>query len=285
MLSFGASMLSWIPKWTSEGGTYAIGQAALHGFDLIEISLPPSLDIDIKKLKLDLSEAGIDIRFTIILPPELHLPYYPAKALDHLKKALDIVEEVGGKFLGGVLYTGIGVFTGQPCTDQERTSVIDVLKEAAIYAEAKNIRLAVEPINRYETYVLNSAAQVLDLLQEIAAPNLGLMLDTFHMNIEEVSFYLPVVQAAKNLHYIHMTGSDRGMPGEDNVHWDDLFRGLKETGFQGDLVLENFSSQVEGLRGPTSLWRTSKYGADALAIGSLRFLKEKAREFGLNAIA
>lgn len=281
MVKFGASMLSWIPQWTTEAGTYAITRAAVQGFDLIEISLPPSLDIDIRQLKSDLAKAAIEARFSLILPRQLHLPFYPQQALTHIKKAIDIVERAEGRLLGGVIYSAIGVFTGHPCTVEEQKTVNDVLKEAAGYARQRGVTLALEPINRYETYVLNTAGQVLDVLSELGAENLGLMLDTFHMNIEENSFYTPVVQAGSALRYLHMTGSDRGMLGEDNVHWEDLFKGLAAIDFRGDLVLENFSSEVEALRGPTSLWRASKYGADALAAGSLAFLKKMAETYGL----
>lgn len=281
MLKFGASMLSWIPKWTSQGGTYAINKAATQGFDLLEISLPADLDVDVKRLRSEARQAGIDLRFSLILPKELHLPFYPEKALAHIKRAIDIVHQAEGRYLGGVLYSAIGVFTGKPCTNQERRIVVDIIGDAARYAAGKSINLALEPINRYESYVLNSAEQVRSVIAEIGAPNLGLMLDTFHMNIEETSFYDPVVQAQKQLYYLHMTGSDRGMPGQDNVRWDDLFSALALIGFQGDLVLENFSSEIEALRGPTSLWRNSKYGADALAMGSLKYLKEKAAAVNL----
>src|SRR5690606_37015229 len=104
-----------------------------------------------------------------------------------------------------------------------------------------------EPINRYETYVLTSANEVLNLATEIGHPALGLMLDTFHMNIEENDFYTPVLAAGNKLKYVHMTESDRGMLGEGNVYWDDFFKGLAQINYSGDLVLENFTSQVPGM--------------------------------------
>jgi len=276
-------MVSWIANWTAASGRYAIGKAAAAGFDLIEISLPGDLDLgmDIQELKADLAEAGIDVRFSLILPQELHMPFYPEKALVHLKKAIDLVKEAGGSSLVGVLYTAIGVFTGAPCTDSERNTVIAVLTDACSYAAEGGIWLALEPINRYESYVLNGAEQTLDLIKEVDKDNLRLMLDSFHMNIEESNYYEPVIKAADKLNYLHIASSDRGMPGLDNVNWDELFKGLAEIKYSGALVLENFSSEVEALRGPTSLWRTSKYGADDLARGGLHFIKEKAYQYGL----
>ena len=95
------------------------------------------------------------------------------------------------------------------------------------------------------------------------------------MNIEEANFYDPVILAGKNLKHVHITESDRGMPGEGNVHWDDFFRALAAVEYSGALVLENFSSAVAGMAEAVSLWRSSKYDAKELATGSLSFMKEK----------
>lgn len=99
------------------------------------------------------------------------------------------------------------------------------------------------------------------------------------MNIEETSFYEPVIAAGSRLRHIHMTESDRGMLGEGNVRWDDLFRGLQEIDFNGNLVLENFSNSVPGMAEVVSLWRPSKYNADALAKGSLAFMRKMTRKY------
>ena len=118
------------------------------------------------------------------------------------------------------------------------------------------------------------AEEVLEMIDNIGADNIGVHLDTFHMNIEEPNFRDPIIRAGKKLKHIHITESDRGMTGEGNVHWDDFFRALAEIDYQGPLVLENFSSEIKELVGPTSLWRPSKYNSEELAKGSLAFMKE-----------
>jgi D-psicose/D-tagatose/L-ribulose 3-epimerase len=179
-----------------------------------------------------------------------------------------------GDFLGGVLHSAIAQFTGQPCTKQERIIVQQVFTEVAAYARERNITIAPEPVNRYESYVFTAAGEVLEMIDNIGTDNIGLHLDTFHMNIEERNFYDPVISAGNRLKHVHITESDRGMTGEGNVHWDDLFRGLAEINYQGPLVLENFSSQIKELVGPTSLWRPSKYNSEDLAKGSLAFMRK-----------
>lgn len=279
---FGTSILSFIPNWTPDGGAFAIEKTAEYGFDMLEIILPASLDFDAKLTKKQLENQGILGRCTLNLPSDCHIPFYPEKATEIIKNALDLVAEMEGDFLGGVLHSAIGTFTGNPCSEDEKAILQQVFSEVGLYASKQNITIAIEPINRYESYVFTSADEVLDLIDGIPNKNLGLHLDTFHMNIEERDFYNPIIRAEKNLKHLHITESDRGMTGEGNVHWDDLFRALAEINYQGPLVLENFSSEIKALVGPTSLWRPSKYNSEDLAKGSLKFMKEMVCKYYKN---
>lgn len=282
MIKFGTSILSWIPpRWTAEKGRYAIEKTAKAGFDLLEILLPPDMDFDAGTVKKQLEDNGIEGVCSFNLPAIAHIPDYPMEATKLMKAALDKVEQMNSNLLAGVLHSAIGTFTGKPCTDAEKKVIRMVFSDVAAYAKDRGITIAIEPVNRYESYVCTSAAEVLELITPIGADNLALHLDTFHMNIEETNFYDPVVKAGSLLKHVHMTESDRGMLGEGNVHWDDLLTALKEINFSGNLVLENFSSQITELVGPTSLWRPSKYGSEELAKGSLEFMKRKCAEFGL----
>jgi len=280
-VKFGASILSWIPpKWTAEGGLYAIQKTAEAGFDLIEILLPPSMDINVQTVKAELKNNNLDAVCSLNLPDSCHIPFYPQAATSLIKRALNKTADLDLDFLGGVLHSGINVFTGEPRTKKEEETICEVWADVADYAQKLGITIGIEPINRYESYVCTSAAETLYMIEQVKSPNLALHLDTFHMNIEEDNFYDPVIIAGDKLKHIHMTESNRGMLGEGNVHWDDLFRGLASINFTGNLVLENFTSQVKGMSGAVSLWRPSKYNADDLAAGSLKFMKTKAAEFG-----
>lgn len=276
---FGTTILSFIPGWSSEGGQYAIEKTAEYGFDMLEIILPASLDFDAKTTKKQLDKHQISGRCTLNLPKNCHIPFYPEQATLLIKSALDKVAEMDGDFLGGVLHSAIGTFTRNPCTKEEKIIIQQVFTEVTDYAKKQNITIAPEPINRYESYVFTAADEVLDMIELIGSNNLGLHLDTFHMNIEENNFYDPIIRAGNRLKHFHITESDRGMTGEGNVHWDDLFRALSEINYQGPLVLENFSSQITALVGPTSLWRPSKYNSEELAKGSLSFMKKMTNKW------
>jgi D-psicose/D-tagatose/L-ribulose 3-epimerase len=271
---FGTTILSFIPGWSTDGGRYAIEKTAEYGFDMLEIILPTSLDFDAKTTKKLLDVYGISGRCTLNLPTNCHIPFYPEQATNIIKSAIDKVAEMEGDFLGGVLHSAIGTFTRNPCTLDEKVIIKQVFSEVADYAQKHNITIAPEPINRYESYVFTAADEVLDMIESIGKSNIGLHLDTFHMNIEERNFYEPIIRAGNRLKHVHITESDRGMTGEGNVHWDDFFKALAEINYQGPLVLENFSSEITALVGPTSLWRPSKYNSEDLAKGSLLFVRK-----------
>lgn len=279
---FGTTILSFIPGWSADGGRFAIEKTAEYGFDMLEIILPSSLDFDAKTTKKLLDDNRISGRCTLNLPANCHIPLYPEQATSIIKSALDKVAEMDGDFLGGVLHSAIGTFTGNPCTKDERIIIQQVFTEVADYANKHNITIAPEPINRYESYVFTAADEVLNMIESIGTNNIGLHLDTFHMNIEERNFYDPIIRAGNRLKHIHITESDRGMTGEGNVHWDDFFKALAAINYQGPLVLENFSSEITALIGPTSLWRPSKYNSEDLAKGSLAFMKKMVEKWYTN---
>ncbi|WP_294321636.1 sugar phosphate isomerase/epimerase family protein [uncultured Chryseobacterium sp.] len=275
-IKFGASLLSWMtPVWNPEAGKYAIEKTAKTGFDLIEILLPPSMEFNAKEVKQQLKNNQLDVVCSLNLPKEAHIAFYPKTAESLIKQAVDQVSELETDFLGGVLHGGIGVFSGNPLTEHEAEIITQVWSCIADYAKEKGVNIGIEPINRYETYVCNTAQNVLDLIAKTGKENLFLHLDTFHMNIEENNFYDPIILAGKKLKHIHMTESHRGMLGEGTVNWDQLFAALKEIDFEGNLVLENFSSSVPGMQQMVSLWQQSPHDADALAAGSLQFVKSR----------
>lgn len=279
-IKFGASLLSWItPIWTPEAGKYAIEKTAETGFDLIEILLPNSMEFNSDEVKQQLKDHNLDVVCSLNLPKEAHIAFYPEVAETLIKQAIDKASGLETNFLGGVLHGGIGVFSGNPLTENETGIIVEVWSKVADYAKEKGVNIGIEPINRYESYVCNTAENVLDLIRKTGRDNLFLHLDTFHMNIEENNFYDPIVSAGKKLKHLHITESHRGMLGEGTVNWEELFKALKEIDFEGNLVLENFSSSIPGMQQKVSLWQTSPYDAEELAKGSLKFLKGHLNNF------
>ena len=278
---FGAHAFIWTGDWTPEGAEKAIGGAAEAGLDFIEIPLlrPESTDVGGTRELLEIN--GIGCTCSLGLPKNAHLPAAPREAEAFLKGAVDVAADLGSSILTGVIYANLGTLTGKPPTNEELDTVARVLKNVAQHAAGRSVSLGVEPVNRYETYLVNLAEQGSSMLDRIGEPNVFVHLDTYHMNIEEKGFFDPIVAVGPGVKYVHLSESDRGTPGTGNVHWDDVFRGLREIGYDAHLVMESFASINEDLAGATALWRDVVGDPDALIRDGLAFLKGKVVEHGL----
>lgn len=281
MVNYGAHAFVWIGEWTTEAGNHAIAQAGEIGFDFIEIPLLKPDEFDAASHKAALEQAGIEATCSLVLPKDSHMPDEPYKARAFLISALDEVEKLGSRYLGGCIAYSLGTLTGEPPTDAERQTVVDVLKDIAAEAKSRGIMLALEACNRYETYLYNTLADTRETVLAVSADNLKLHADTYHMNIEEEGFYDPLVNTADVLDYIHMSESHRGLVGSGTVNWGDVWRGLKDANFTGKLVLESFAAINPDLAAATCLWRPPNEGSDRIAREGLAFLKRGATEHGL----
>ncbi len=281
MPTFASHAFVWVGEWTAETGLQAIRGAAAAGIDILEIPLLRPAEFDAALTKRQLADHGVRGAFSLVLPPHAHMPAHPREALDFLKQALEQVDALGATYLGGVLYANLGTLTRQPPTAAERETCANVLGEIAVDAAHRGITLGLEPVNRYETYLFNTAADTLALMDAIRASNVVLHLDTYHMNIEEQGFRDPIVLAGKRLGYIHLSESDRGLVGKGNVRWDDVFAGLAAADYRGPLVLESFAAVNPDLIGATCMWRQVPYTGEQLAREGVAFLRAKAAAAGL----
>lgn len=281
MVLFGAHTFIWAAEWTSETAEHVIDGAARAGLDFVEIPLlhPDRMDTGGTRRLLD--RYGLQCTCSLGLPKEAHLPFAPDGATVFLQQAVDAAAALESPVLTGCLYTHLGTLTRQPPTDGEIDLVVRVLKRVARYAADRGISLGIEPVNRYETYLINLAEQAIAVLDRVDEPNLFLHLDTYHMNIEEKGFHDPIVAAGPRMQYIHLSESDRGIPGTGNVHWDDVFRGLKDAGYSGRLVMESFAAVNEDIIGATAMWRDVVGDPHRLVTEGLAFLRDKAVAFGI----
>ncbi|MCG8351786.1 MAG: sugar phosphate isomerase/epimerase [Chloroflexales bacterium] len=281
MPTFAAHAFIWVGEWNATTGLEAIRGAADAGVDILEIPLLRPAEFDAALVKRQLAEHGIGGACSLVLPADAHMPAQPKAALAFLTLALDQVETLGATYLGGVLYANLGHLTRQPPTADERATCIEVLGQVAAEAQKRGITLGIEPVNRYETYLYNTASDTIKLIDAIGADNVVLHLDTYHMNIEEQGFSNPITQAGKRLGYIHLSESDRGLVGKGNVRWDEVFAGLAEVGYTGPLVLESFAAVNPDLIGATCMWREAGYTGAQLAREGIAFLRDRAAAVGL----
>jgi D-psicose/D-tagatose/L-ribulose 3-epimerase len=278
--SFGAHAFVWTSRWDARSAATVIGSAAAHGLDFVEVPLLELETFPRDATRRLLDEHGIAATGSLGLPAGCHMPFNPAGALRHLTGAIELAAELGSDTLTGALYTNLGTLTRRPPTDAEKATCAATLKQAARVAAGYGIALGIEAINRYETYLFNTAAQVAELLDRIDEPNVFAHLDTFHMSIEEKGFAGPIELLGERLRYVHVSESDRGTPGSGNVDWDGLFGGLRDAGYRGPLAMEAFGVS-DGVLGAVAIWRPVAGDPDALIRDGLAFVRGKARDYGL----
>jgi D-psicose/D-tagatose/L-ribulose 3-epimerase len=204
------------------------------------------------------------------------MPFNPRGALCFLTRAIELTAELGSDTLTGALYTHLGTLTRHPPTEDELSICSATLKEAARIAQQHGVSLGIEAINRYETYLNNTAQQVAQMVDGIDEPNVFAHVDTYHMNIEEKGFQRPIEHLGQRLRYVHLSESDRGTPGTGNVDWDAVFAGLRNIGFRGHLAMESFVAVNEAIIGATAIWRKVAEDPDVLVRDGFAFLRHEA---------
>jgi D-psicose/D-tagatose/L-ribulose 3-epimerase len=204
-------------------------------------------------------------------------PAIRARGLAYLRACVDLAARVGAPYVAGPMYSATGKARLLPEAERrrQRDAAAESLREAADYAGAREVGLAIEPLNRFETDLVNTVEQGLDLCARIDRPNVGLLLDTFHMNIEEKSIADAIRAAGRLLFEFHACENDRGTPGSGHIPWSSVFEALDEVGFDGLIAIESFTPEIEEIARAVSMWRPVAASPDALAADGLRFLRSE----------
>ncbi len=213
-------------------------------------------------------------------PPdaELSIVHPSAKAradgIRYLREAVAVAERIGAETVVGLLYAKVGWFTGQRRTQQEWDWAVYAFQELRPDLKRAGVTLAIEPVNRWETFFLNTAADGSALCHSIGDPRVGLLLDTSHMGIEEKNQAAAVRSAARHLRHVHVAETDRGTPGTGQTDWPGLFQALHDVAFDGWCMIESFAWNKPGIAAATSCWRDLAASPEALVRDGLAFLRE-----------
>lgn len=281
MGGFGVHTSLWSMNWTREAAELSVGEAVRFGLDFIEIALLDPSSADASHTRALLEKSGLRAICSLGLPEGAWASRDPEAALAFLTHALDVTAACGAWALTGVTFGGIGERTGAPPTETERDNVARVLEAAANHAHAHGLELGIEAVNRYENHILNRGIDLAEMIERVGAPNLFAHLDTYHMNIEEKGAANGVIACAKHLKYIHLSESDRGVPGAGTCDWDEIFAALAATGFEGDMAMESFINLPPQIASALSVWRPVAGSAEEVLRDGLPFLRNKARQYGL----
>jgi D-psicose/D-tagatose/L-ribulose 3-epimerase len=247
MNQIGVHAAVWAGGWSAAESRHAISQSKAAGYDYIELMMFNPAAIDVPLTRDLLVEAGLGVTSSLGLGWHNDLSSDDAAVVARGESLLtDVIAAnaaLGSKYVVGVIYSALGKYMA-PATAQGRANCIAALGRLAQRAADVGITLGLEVVNRYETNLFNTAAQALELVAEIGATNVGVHLDTYHMNIEEDDFDEPVRLCGDKLVYVHIGESHRGYLGSGNVDFGTFFRALRESGYAGPIAFESFSSAI-----------------------------------------
>lgn len=219
-------------------------------------------------------------RCTTSVIPSLHAnplsddPEVRVAGIRHLDWALDCAIALGAESLGGPIHAPIGHFTGQGPDAAELDRLADAHRSLADRAARHGIVLSVEPLNRFETYCLNTMQQAVDHVRRVDRPNLGVMYDTFHANIEETSQRAAIETLGAHMNVLHVSENDRGIPGRGHIDFREVFRAAQQQGFNGWVTLEAFGSGLPELAAATRVWRPLFPDFETLFSESFAFIRD-----------
>lgn len=293
MNKLGIFMNFWEKNWAADHKKY-IAKAAQLGFDVLEFQAQPLLEMSDEKL-LDIKkcadEYGIELTYSLGLDKAYDISSdditVREKGVSYLTSIMQQVAKMGGKIISGVSYAGWGV-PNISHIDKDRLTKnsIESMKKLAKKAEELQITYAVEAVNRFEGVVLNTAQEALDYVKEVDSPAVGVLLDTYHMNIEEFSIGNAIRTVGNKLVGFHVGENNRSVPGRGHLDWDEIFKALKDVGYKGRIVAEPFVVKGGEVGRDIFVWRdllpdTAEKALDEEAKFMLDFERKMMEKWGL----
>ncbi len=281
-MMIGAHALVFTGAFDEKGLRHAIERTKAAGFDLIEVPLmdPDSFDANLASRLLRDNDLAVTASLGLTERTDLSSedPETVAAGERMLGTCIDHVATMGGEVLCGVIYSAMRKYSA-PATETGIANSAAAIGRLSERARSAGVRLSLEIVNRYETNVMNTARTGLKFLERVGTDNVSLHLDTYHMNIEESDLFLPVLDAADKVGYVHIGESHRGYLGTGTVNFDEFFRGLARIGYDGPVVFESFSSAVVSpeLSNTLGIWRNLWQDSDDLAAHANRFIRDKLR--------
>ncbi len=281
----GIHSLVFTDDWSGERAAESCRAAAEIGFELIEVLMFDPAALDIPLTRRVVREAGLELRLGMALGPEADIssadPAIARRGEETVARALEIASELRAPAVSGITYAAFSSYAA-PATAAARARVAESLSRLDRRAGELGVRLGLEPVNRYESYLVNTLDEAAALIRASGGENLFIHMDTFHMNIEEGDIAAAIHRNASLLGYAHVADSNRGALGGGHFDLTAYFRALESVGYAGDYTVEAFSSRVlgDGLVGGVRLWREawedSRLAARA-AFEVLRVMRENAR--------
>jgi D-psicose/D-tagatose/L-ribulose 3-epimerase len=275
-MRFGMNMLLWTTRVGAEHRPILTALAEM-GYDCVEL---PVFDLDdvgyYARLAQEVRDLGLQPLAVTALGAEHNICAEDAETRRRGEAALNRMVEcaasMGAPILSGPIHSAIGVFSGQGPTRAKRARSAEILARVAERGQAEGVRLAVEPLNRFECYLLNDTATAAEFVSEVGA-GAGILYDTFHAHIEEKDPAAAIRAHASSIALVHISENDRSTPGRGQVRWRETFEALEAVGYDGPLVVEAFGLALPELSAATRIWRRMFDDEVTLARDALAFMR------------
>jgi D-psicose/D-tagatose/L-ribulose 3-epimerase len=271
-----ANALIWSTEFT-ERDFDLLPRLREKGFDGFEIPIFEPAKIRAKAIRDALRANDLECTVCAILPQGLNPISDDAevrsKTKQHLLDCIAVTAELGSKLMGGPAYAPIGYLPGRRRSNDEWQRATDLFTELGEALSAHDVTLALEPLNRFETFFLNTAADTVSLCQNIDHPRIGVLLDTFHMNIEEKDIASAFRATGKFLKHIHACENDRGIPGTGHVDFLGIARYLHEIEYSGWITIESFGYTHKELAAAAAIWRDLAPSPESIAFEGLKYIR------------
>jgi D-psicose/D-tagatose/L-ribulose 3-epimerase len=258
-MKIGMNMLLWTPSVTEEYFPHFDSLKQI-GYDGVEIPIFDTNVAHYKTVGKAIKNAGLACSVVSVIPDEAKNPISPdwehrQGAVDYLRQIIDCCEAMNADILCGPLYQPLGTFSGTGPTDEEKQSAVDVHQQVCGHAQNAGVEIAIESLNRFECYFLNTLDDAVAHAKRVGHPALGVMYDTFHGNLEEKEPVSCITKHLDQIKHIHISASDRGTPGKGHVPWAETFAALRQGGYDRWLTIEAFGRSMPALAATTKVWR------------------------------
>lgn len=270
-MQFGINTWVWGAPLSNEKFEQLAEKTAEMGFDIIEIPLEDHDDLDYERAAETVQSTGLDVTTAAVMTPERDLVHSdPTKretGEQYLRQAIDATAALGGDSLIGPMYSATGRLWAMDQKERKATKaeLAEKLYSLSEYASNQNVTLCIEPLNRFETSLINTTEQGIQFIDQVDHPACQLLLDTFHMNIEDKDLSSAIRGADHRIGEIHACANDRGTPGTGHISWSTIGTALDHIDFDGPVVIESFTPEVESIAKAASVWRPLARDQDELA--------------------
>ena len=278
-MKFGVNSFVWVSPCTTEAVKELAPKVKSMGFDILEIACENPDLLDIQTIKNVIEENRLSAIICGVFGPDRNICSFNPKicknAREYILWLIDAAAQLGSQVVCGPMYSAVGKdhLEDSDSRKKEWDLAVSELRKMADYAAGKGIKLALEPLNRFETDMINTVSQGITFINDVERENIGFHLDTFHMHLEEKSSPEAIRLAGDKIFHFHACENDRGVPGTGQVHWQEIAPALKSTKYQGPIVIESFTSQVKEIARAVNIWREIAPSQDAIATQGLQFLK------------